>query len=60
MTSSSRFKGDSGSGLYYNGTVIGIASYAPFGCAQDFPDVFTNVFQFLTWINETMDFEESI
>lgn len=45
------FQGDSGGGLYYNGTVIGIASYVKEGCVQGVPDTFIDVYKFSHWIH---------
>ncbi|XP_015120115.1 chymotrypsin-2 [Diachasma alloeum] len=43
--------GDSGGPLVINNEVVGVISNAE-GCGEGFPDVFTRVFSYLTWIRE--------
>lgn len=43
--------GDSGSGLVYRGTEIGIVSWG-IGCARGKPDVYVNVFAYKKWIKD--------
>lgn len=43
--------GDSGSALIVNKTVIGIVSWSA-GCAQGYPDIYTDVSQQMQWINK--------
>lgn len=47
---------DSGSPLTLNNTLIGIASFH-FNCNKRFPDVFTNVFAYKTWIQSFLNTE---
>lgn len=42
-------RGDSGNGLIHEGKLIGIVS-SSFGCALGYPDIHTNVFPFLKWM----------
>ncbi|XP_011867932.1 PREDICTED: chymotrypsin-1-like [Vollenhovia emeryi] len=48
--------GDSGSGLIQDsdGTIIGLVSGGR-PCATGYPDVYTNVFRYVSWINEKMN-----
>ena len=48
------FKGDSGSPLVVNNTLIGIVSRVYKPCASGKPDVYTNVYFYLDWIKEAM------
>ena len=43
--------GDSGGGVVVNNTLVGIVSSSK-GCAAGFPDVHTNVYSFLAWIDQ--------
>ncbi|XP_053593019.1 chymotrypsin-1-like [Microplitis demolitor] len=45
--------GDSGGPLTANGTLVGIVSYGR-PCAKGFPDVYTRVFHYRDWINQTI------
>lgn len=46
--------GDSGGGLYYADTVLGIVSFG-YGCARaKYPGVYTSVPKVASWVNETM------
>lgn len=45
--------GDSGSPVAYNNILIGIVSWST-GCAQGFPDIFTDVYRHLQWITFQM------
>lgn len=53
------FQGDSGGGLYYNKTVIGIASYIKKDCPQGVTDTFINVYKFLGWIQDKMSIPDT-
>ncbi|XP_044019359.1 serine protease 27-like [Aphidius gifuensis] len=46
--------GDSGGPLVADNTLIGIVSYG-LPCARGIPDVFTRVWSYVDWINETME-----
>ncbi|XP_055531493.1 chymotrypsin-2-like [Wyeomyia smithii] len=53
-------QGDSGSPLVKDGNVIGIASFGlgfppEYSCAAGFPDAFTRVSHYYTWIRDTID-----
>jgi trypsin len=43
--------GDSGSGLTTQGFLVGIVSRGIAPCAQGFPDVYTRITVFISWIN---------
>lgn len=45
------FQGDSGGPLVKDGEVVGIVS-GGINCAIGFPDVFTNVYKYLSYIKE--------
>lgn len=45
--------GDSGGPLVVNGILIGILS-SSVGCAQGYPVIYTNVYDYLTWITDQM------
>lgn len=42
--------GDSGGGLVYNNTLLGIHSWS-YGFSDGYPSIHTNVYQHLEWIN---------
>lgn len=50
--------GDSGSGVVRDSdrTIVGVVSRG-IPCARNYPDVYTNVFSFLPWINEKMSLQ---
>lgn len=50
--------GDSGSGLVYNNTLLGIVSWS-IGCADGNPCVHARVFPHLEWINEQWEKAEA-
>lgn len=53
------FQGDSGGPLILNDTVIGIASFAMEGCADEkFPTVFVNLSKYIDWIKTNSQFNE--
>ncbi|CAD6230942.1 GSCOCT00006889001.2-RA-CDS [Cotesia congregata] len=45
--------GDSGGPLTANGTLVGIVSFGS-PCAKGVPDVYTRVYHYLNWINQTL------
>ncbi|XP_011049991.1 PREDICTED: serine protease 53-like [Acromyrmex echinatior] len=47
--------GDSGSALTYEGDLVGILSYGTQPCASGYPDIFTRVYYYRNWINETIN-----
>ncbi|XP_018372565.1 PREDICTED: chymotrypsin-2-like [Trachymyrmex cornetzi] len=47
--------GDSGSALTYEGNLVGIVSYGRQPCASGYPDVFTRVYYYRQWINDTIN-----
>lgn len=46
--------GDSGSGLIYNNTLLGIAS-SSYDCSEGTPSMYTRVYSQLNWIHEQMN-----
>ncbi|KAG8036036.1 hypothetical protein G9C98_004615 [Cotesia typhae] len=51
--------GDSGGPLTNNRTLVGIVSFGR-PCAKGFPDVYTRVYHYLKWINQTLSTANSI
>lgn len=51
--------GDSGGPLASNDTLIGIMSWS-IGCARNFPDIHTNVYRQLKWINKQIKLIEKV
>lgn len=50
---------DSGSGLIYNNTLIGITSWSV-GCSDGFPTIYTRVNSQLEWIHQGMEFIDNV
>ncbi|KAH0561644.1 hypothetical protein KQX54_018353 [Cotesia glomerata] len=51
--------GDSGGPLTANGTLVGIVSFGS-PCAKGVPDVYTRVYHYLNWINQTLATADTI
>lgn len=47
-------RGDFGNGLIHDGKLIGIAS-STYGCGMGHPDIYTNVFSYLKWIQSEIE-----
>ncbi|XP_018403931.1 PREDICTED: chymotrypsin-2-like [Cyphomyrmex costatus] len=52
--------GDSGGALTYKGDLAGIVSFGKWPCASGYPDVFTRVYYYRQWINDTINADSKV